>query len=324
MDQPIRMRPLQIGDVTLKNNIILAPMAGVSDLPFRLLCQEYGAGMTCMEMVSAKAIYYKNKNTEPLLTVGPEETCASLQLFGSEPELMAEMAKQIEHLPFAILDLNMGCPVPKIVNNGEGSALMRDPKKAEAIIRRVSAAVKKPVTVKFRIGFDDQHLNVLGFAKMAEDAGAAAVAIHGRTREQYYSGTADWTWIAKVKEAVSIPVIGNGDIFTAQDAARMFDETGCDGVMVARGARGNPWIFREIIQYLETGQVPPRPDRDEVRQVMLRHGQMQKEFKGEAIGMREMRKHIAWYTTGLPHSAQLRKKAMEIESFDQLERLLEG
>ena len=245
---------LKIGTVTLDNNVILAPMAGVTDLPFRLLCREQGCGMVVTEMVSAKAILYKNKNTRELLTVRPEERPAAVQLFGSDPDIMAEIAAQIEDGPYDVIDVNMGCPVPKIVNNGEGSALMRDPKRAEAVLSAMVRAVKKPVTVKFRKGFNDESVNAVEFAKMAESCGVAAVAVHGRTREQYYSGKADWDIIRRVKEAVKIPVIGNGDVFTPEDAGRLLEETGCDGIMVARGAKGNPWIFHRINHYLETGE----------------------------------------------------------------------
>ena len=318
----MNIHPLQIGDVKIPNNLILAPMAGVSDLPFRLLCQEAGAGMTCTEMVSAKAIYFQNKNTQPLLAMAPQERAVSLQLFGSDPQLMAEIAQRIEPLPFSVLDLNMGCPVPKIVNNGDGSALMRDPQKAGEVIRAVSRAIKKPVTVKMRLGFDEQSINVLEFAKIAQENGAAAVAVHGRTRSQYYSGKADWTWIARVKEELSIPVLGNGDVFTAQDAVRMLRETGCDGVLIARGARGNPWLFDEILEYARTGAVPLRPGREEISRMILRHARMQADFRGEKIAMREMRKHVAWYTNGLPHSAWLRRRVNQVETLNQLEELL--
>lgn len=314
---------LKIGNVSLKNNIVLAPMAGVSDLPFRLLCKEQGAGLVCMEMVSAKAIYYQNKNTEQLMTIHPQEGPVSLQLFGSEPKLMGEMARRIEDKPFDILDVNMGCPVPKVVNNGEGSALMKDPKKAGEILKEMAAAIQKPVTAKLRIGFDEEHINVLEMAKRMEDNGAAAVAIHGRTREQYYSGKANWEMIAKVKEALSIPVIGNGDVFAPEDAKRMLEETGCDGIMIARGARGNPWLFHQTKVYLETGRLEPKPDRQEVAAMILRHAKMQVEYKGEYTGIREMRKHVAWYTAGFPHSSRIRQKSNEIESLEDLGILLE-
>ncbi len=311
-------RQLKIGDVVLENNVILAPMAGVTDMPFRLLCKEQGAGLLCMEMISAKAVYYKNKNTEALMEIHPDELPVSLQLFGSEPELMAEVAVQIADRPFAILDVNMGCPVPKVVNNREGSALMKAPKLVGEMINALSRATNKPVTVKIRKGFDENCVNAVELAKIAEANGAAAVAVHGRTREQYYSGKADWDIIRQVKEAVTIPVIGNGDIVDGVSAQRMLDETGCDGIMVGRAAQGNPWIFREINSYLDTGILPDRPSKREICETILRHAKLQRAYKGEYIAVREMRKHIAWYTTGLPHSAMLRRKINEIEHFSEL------
>lgn len=316
------IKPLKIGNVTLPNNLILAPMAGVTDLPFRLLCKEQGAGLLCMEMVSAKAIMYKNRNTENLLEIDPRENPVSLQLFGSDPEIISNIAHQIEDRPFDILDLNMGCPVPKIVNNGEGSALMKNPKLAGEIIRETVKAIDKPVTVKIRKGFDDEHINAVEMAKIAEDAGAAAVAVHGRTREQFYSGRADWDIIRQVKEAVSIPVIGNGDLLTAEDVIAMEAQTGCDGFMIARGAQGNPWIFRQILHYFETGEHLAKPTLEEVTQMILRHARMMLEFKGEYIGIREIRKHAAWYTAGYPNSARLRVAINNVESFEALEELL--
>ena len=316
------IKPLKIGSVTLPNNLILAPMAGVTDLPFRLLCKEQGAGLLCMEMVSAKAILYKNRNTESLLEIDPRENPVSLQLFGSDPEIISTIAHQMEERPFDILDLNMGCPVPKIVNNGEGSALMKNPKLAGEIIRRTVRAIDKPVTVKIRKGFDDEHINAVEMAKIAEDAGAAAVAVHGRTREQFYSGRADWDIIRQVKEAVSIPVIGNGDLLTAEDVIAMEEQTGCDGFMIARGAQGNPWIFRQILHYFETGEHLAKPTLEEVTQMILRHARMMLEFKGEYIGIREIRKHAAWYTAGYPNSARLRVAINNVESFEALEELL--
>lgn len=316
------IKALKIGNVTLPNNLILAPMAGVTDLPFRLLCKEQGAGLLCMEMVSAKAILYKNRNTESLLEIDPRENPVSLQLFGSDPEIISKIAHQIEDKPFDILDLNMGCPVPKIVNNGEGSALMKNPKLAGEIIRQTVKAIDKPVTVKIRKGFDDEHINAVEMAKIAEDAGAAAVAVHGRTREQFYSGRADWDIIRQVKEAVSIPVIGNGDLLTAEDVIAMEAQTGCDGFMIARGAQGNPWIFRQILHYFETGEHLAKPTLEEVTQMILRHARMMLEFKGEYIGIREIRKHAAWYTAGYPNSARLRVAINNVESFEALEELL--
>ena len=318
-----KLRPLKIGSVTLPNNLILAPMAGVTDLPFRLLCSRQGAGMCCMEMVSAKAILYQNKNTESLLEIHPEEGMLSLQLFGSDPKILSEMAKKIEDRPFAVLDINMGCPVPKVVNNGEGSALMKNPQLVEQIVSAVVKAVDKPVTVKIRKGFDEAHVNAVEIAKIAEAAGAAAVAVHGRTREQYYAGTADWDIIAKVKEAVSIPVIGNGDVTDGASAAALLEQTGCDGVMVGRAARGNPWIFSRIAAWLEDGTILPRPDIEEVKQTILYHAQLQLTTKGEYTAIREMRKHVSWYTSGYPNSARLRQVVNQTESFEELCALVE-
>ena len=312
------MSTLRIGNVTLKNNVILAPMAGVTDLPFRILCREQGAGMVCMEMVSAKAIYYGNKNTEQLLEIHPEEMPASLQLFGSDADIISEMAKRIEERPFAVLDLNMGCPVPKVVNNGEGCALMKDPGLVERILTKLVKAVEKPVTVKIRKGFDEEHVNAVEIARIAESCGVAAVAVHGRTRAQYYSGRADWDIIAAVKDAVKIPVIGNGDVTDAESAQAMLRSTGCDGVMIGRAAQGNPWIFREVTQYLETGTVPPRPGLEEVKELVRRHAALQLQYKGEYTAVREMRKHLAWYTAGYPHSARFRQTINTMETMEEL------
>lgn len=315
------MNQLTIGNVVLDNPIILAPMAGVTDLPFRLLCREMGAGLVCMEMVSAKAIYYHNKNTESLMEIHPEEVPASLQLFGSEPDILGEMAKQIEERPFAILDFNMGCPVPKVVNNGEGSALMKNPALAEKIFKSLVKSTKKPVTVKIRKGFQENKVNAVEIAKIAEACGVAAIAVHGRTREQYYSGKADWDIIGAVKAAVKIPVIGNGDVDSPQAAKAMLEQTGCDGVMIGRAAQGNPWIFRETAAFLETGEIPNPPTREEKKALILRHAALQMEYKGEYTAVREMRKHLAWYTTGLPHSARFRQM---INSMEHMEELIAG
>lgn len=317
------MKKLKIGNVELDNPYILAPMAGVTDLPFRLLCKEQGAGLLCMEMVSAKAIQYNNKNTKALLEIHPEEQPVSLQLFGSDPDVISEIAKRIEELPFAILDINMGCPVPKIVKNGEGSALMKNPKLVYEIVSKTAKAIQKPVTVKIRKGFDDSCVNAVEIAKIVEEAGGKAVAVHGRTREQYYSGKADWDIIRKVKEAVSIPVIGNGDVVSGESAIALQKETGCDGVMIGRGAQGNPWIFSELLEYEKTGNMPERPSMEEIKKMMLRHAQLQMQYKGEYLGIREMRKHVSWYTTGLPNSAKMRDEINRVESYAELEVLLE-
>ena len=319
-----RLKPLKIGKVTLPNNLILAPMAGVTDLPFRLLCSRQGVGLCCMEMVSAKAILYKNKNTESLLEIHKDEGPVSLQLFGSDPKILSEMAKKIEERPFSVLDINMGCPVPKVVNNGEGSALMKNPKLVEEIVSSVVKAVQKPVTVKIRKGFDEEHVNAVEIAKIAEAAGAAAVAVHGRTREQYYAGEADWEIIAKVKETLTIPVIGNGDVTDGQSAERLLTQTGCDGVMIGRAARGNPWIFSQVAAYLEDGTLLPKPDIEEVKKTILEHARLQLETKGEYTGIREMRKHVSWYTTGYPNSARLRQVVNLTESFEELCALVEN
>ena len=301
----------------------MGPGAGVTDRPFRVLCREQGCGLMYTEMVSAKAILYKNRNTKPLMEVGDEEGPVALQLFGSDPEILSEIAARVEDGPYAWIDINMGCPVPKVVNNGEGSALMKDPRLVERILTAMVRKVKKPVTVKIRKGFDDSRVNAVEIAKIAEGCGAAAVAVHGRTREQFYSGKADWDIIRRVKEAVKIPVIGNGDIFTARDGVRMMEETGCDGVMAARGAKGNPWIFAGLLHCGETGQEPEPPSVDEIREEILRHMELQVEYRGEYLGIREMRKHVAWYTAGLAHSAALRNEINQAESYGRLRELIE-
>lgn len=313
---------MKIGNVEIANNIALGPMAGVTDLPFRKLCKEMGCGLMYTEMVSAKAILYNNKNTDELLRVDENERPIAVQLFGSDPDIMAEMAARIEEGPYDFIDINMGCPVPKIVGNGEGSALMKNPKLAGDIVAAMVKKCKKPITVKIRKGFDDENINAPEFAKVLEANGASAVAVHGRTREQYYTGNADWDIISKVKVAVNIPVIGNGDITTPVDAKKMIEQTGCDGVMIGRAARGNPWIFKEVSHYLATGELIERPTLDEVRKMILRHARMLVEYKGNFIGIREMRKHVSWYISGYPHSAAIRNQVNMVESIEELEELI--
>lgn len=315
-------KTMKIGNLTIEHPYVLAPMAGVTDLPFRLLCKEQGAGLLCMEMVSAKALQYENRNTKALLEIHPEEYPVSLQMFGSDADVISEQAKAIEELPFQILDINMGCPVPKIVKNQEGSALMKQPDKVYEIVSKTVRAIQKPVTVKIRKGFDDDSVNAVEIAKIIEAAGGSAVAVHGRTREQYYSGKADWNIIRQVKEAVKIPIIGNGDVTSVQKAIQMLEETGCDGVMIGRGAQGNPWIFHELRVYEETGVIPPRPDKAAIRDMMLRHAKLQIQYKGQHLGILEMRKHVGWYTKGLEGSAKLRGEINQVKSYEELEQLL--
>lgn len=322
------MKPLQIGNIRIETPVVLGPMAGVTDLPFRLLCKEQGAGLVCTEMISAKALLYHNKNTQALMRIHPMERPAALQLFGSDPDTIAEAAVQIGEEPFDLYDINMGCPMPKIVNNGEGSALMKDPALDAAIVDKLVRSVKKPVTVKIRRGFADGEDTAAELAKALEAAGAAAIAVHGRTREQYYEGKADWSCIRRVKEAVSIPVIANGDVNSPKAAEAVLRETGADGVMIARAARGNPWIFRDVAAWLRLRELygpeeaerrmPERPSGEEIYRMIARHAQMLLEEKGEYTGVREMRKHISWYTTGLPHSASLRRKINAAESREEM------
>jgi len=312
---------MKIGNIEFDNNIFLAPMAGVTDLPFRLLCKEFGCGLVYSEMISAKGLHYNNKNTKQMLVIDSREKPIAFQLFGSDSDILADMAKTIEEYA-DIIDINMGCPAPKIVKNGEGSALMKEPKKIGRIVKAVSSAVTKPVTIKIRKGFDKNSLNALEVAKIAEQNGAAAIAVHGRTREQYYSGVADWDIIKQIKENLKIPVIGNGDVTTPQKAKAIFEQTGCDAIMIGRAAQGNPWIFKQINQYLQTGELLCEPTINEKIQMAIRHANMLVDFKGEYIGVREMRKHIAWYTKGLAASSKLRKEINLITNLDEMVEML--
>ena len=313
---------LKIGNVELKNNVVIAPMAGITDVSYRIILKEMGAALASTEMVSAKGLFYKNKNNAEILEVSKDEHPVAVQLFGSDPIIMATMAQKIEQ-DYDIVDVNMGCPVPKITGNGEGSALMKDPRKAFAVLEMMARLLEKPLTVKFRKGYDEQHVNAVEFAKMAEQAGVSAITIHGRTKSQMYSGKADRDIIRQVKEAVSIPVIGNGDIYTPEDAESMLKETGCDGVAIARGIKGNPWLVKRTVHYLETGELLPLPTLEEKKSMILRHAGLMEQHKGEHMAMLEMRKHLAWYTAGLPDSAKLRNAMNELSSMDELKALVE-
>lgn len=314
---------MRIGNVEIANPVMLAPMAGVTDLPYRLLCKEQGCGYMVTEMVSAKAVLYNNKNTDLLMLTKEEEAPVALQLFGSDPEIMADIADRLSDRGFAGFDINMGCPVPKVVNNHEGSALMKEPLLAGRIVEAMSKRVKCPVTVKFRKGFDENNVNAVEFAHIMEESGAAAVTVHGRTREQFYSGKADWDIIRQVVDRVKIPVFGNGDIFSGEDAKKMLEQTGCQGIAVGRGAKGNPWIFREINAVMEGKEIPPPPTVKERKEMIVRHAKLMVEYKPEFMVVREMRKHVSWYTTGLHNCAALRDEVNHTESLEELFELLD-
>jgi nifR3 family TIM-barrel protein len=315
---------MKMGTLSVPTNVFLAPMAGVTDMPFRLLCKQQGCGMVYTEMVSAKGLYYGDEKTWRLTEVHPDEHPVGVQIFGSDPDIMAEIARKLSQTDVDLIDINMGCPTPKIVKNGDGSALMRQPEKVYKIVKAVVEASCKPVTVKIRKGWDDENVNAVEIAQMIEEAGGCAVTVHGRTREQFYSGAADWDIIRRVKQAVSIPVIGNGDIFTPEDAKRMLDETGCDGVMVGRGAHGNPWIFKRIVHYLETGELLPPPTPRQKIEMALHHLDMMIQYKGEEVGIREMRKHISWYIKGLPNANRVKNIVNTLKDVEEIRKLLKG
>ncbi len=309
----------------LKNPFVLAPLAGVTDSAFRTVCFEMGAAMAFTEMVSAKGLYYRNANTEDLLRIDPSEGPVGIQLFGSDPLMLRFAAEKLKDRPNVCIDINMGCPVPKVVKNGEGSFLLTRPGLAEELVKETVKAAGKPVTVKMRIGFDGGHpVDPVAFALRMQEAGASMIAVHGRTREQYYSGKADWETIRRIKEAVDIPVAGNGDVFTAQDALRMLKTTGCDAVMIARGALGNPWIFAECEAAWNGRPAPPRPDVEEIIETVKKHALRLLEHKDEYRAIREMRKHAAWYTKGIKGAASLRRRAAEAESLDEMFAIMEG
>lgn len=313
---------MKIGNIHIENNVALGPMAGVTDLTFRLICKEMGCGIVFTEMVSAKGIYYKDKKTEELLKIQEKERPVALQIFGSDPKIMAIVTERLNGHNHDILDINMGCPTPKIVKNGDGSALLKNPKLIGEIVKSVVKASEKPVTVKIRKGWDDESINAVEVAKIIEENGAKAISIHGRTREQFYTGRADWEIIKKVKDAVDIPIFGNGDVFTVEDAKEMKKITNCDGIMIARGAQGNPWIFKRVNHYLKTGEILPPPSVEEKVNMCFKHLYMLIENKGEYIAIREIRKHAAWYLKGIRNSARIRNEVNRSTSVEEIENCL--
>lgn len=316
------LHELKIGNVKLKNNILLAPMAGITDMPFRLICEKFEPGLVCTEMVSAKAIFYNDEKTKKLMNLNGENRPVSIQIFGSDAESMAYGAKYVSQIA-DIVDINMGCPAPKVVKNGDGSKLLLDLEKAKQIINAVVQNSKVPVTLKFRMGWDNEHIVATELAKIAEDAGISAITIHGRTRAQYYSGTADLEIIKKVKETVKIPVIGNGDVTDEKSAEEMFEKTGVDGIMIGRASMGNPWIFKKIKYYLETGEKLPEISADEKLKIVKEHLNLLVEEKGEDVAIKEFRKHLAAYSKNLPNSSNFRVKVNAIDDRKNLEKTLD-
>ncbi|WP_296645619.1 tRNA dihydrouridine synthase DusB [Romboutsia sp. 13368] len=315
---------MKIGNLNLDNRVFLSPMAGVTDLPFRLICKEQNCGMLYTEMVNAKALCYDDQNTKKMLKIEEEEHPVAIQIFGSDPEYMGGAAKILNSYPNEVLDINMGCPAPKVVKNGDGSALLKNPELAAKVLRSVVENSEKPVTLKIRKGWDDTCINAVEIAKIAENCGISAIAVHGRTREQYYSGKADWDIIREVKENVSIPVIGNGDVFEVEDAINMLNKTNCDAIMIGRGAQGNPWIFKRINHYMQTGEILPEPTLEEKIDTAMKHLKLAVEEHGEYVAVREMRKHIAWYLKGLRNSARVRDEINKIESYEEVVNKLKG
>jgi nifR3 family TIM-barrel protein len=313
---------MKFNKLNLKNNIFLAPMAGVTDSAFRLICKEQGCGLTYTEMVSAKGMHFQDKKTNNIAVISENEKPVAIQIFGSDPLILANIAYKLNSSDSILIDINMGCPAPKITKNGEGSALMKDPRLIHKIVKEVVGASVKPITVKIRKGWDSELINAVEVAKIIEDAGASAVTVHGRTREEQYSGVADWDIIKKVKNAVRIPVIGNGDIVDGKSARKILDFTGCDGIMIGRGAQGNPWIFKEILEYLKTGKTIEKISIEERINIITRHMEMLIELKGPQTGLIEMRKHIAWYIKGLRNCTYLREQIFKLNNKDEIINLL--
>ena len=314
---------MKIGNVQLDNEVFLSPMAGVTDLPFRTICKEKGCGMLYTEMINAKALCYDDENTKKMLRMDKDEHPVAVQIFGSDPEFMGKAAIIMNQYPNEILDINMGCPAPKVIKNGDGSALMRNPKLAAEVLTAVVKNSEKPVTLKIRKGWDDDSVNAVEIAKIAEDCGISALAIHGRTREQFYSGKADWDIIAEIKQAINIPVIGNGDVFEVEDAVNMLEKTKCDAIMIGRGAQGNPWIFNRINHYMKTGEILPEPTLEEKITTAIRHMNLAVAEHGDYVAVREMRKHIGWYLKGLKNSAKYRDQINKITDYKEVITMLE-